>query len=282
MNQQIQSSSPRADAGTLEDQRQQDLANLSKLIGVNQVTTEKNGISVTTSAGQLLISGGQSFPLTTGQLGGVTHFFVGATDVTAQLAGGGGTLGGLLTARDQDIPAAQGALDQLAYSVSTQVNAQNNAGTDLAGDNGNAGNIFQQPAAVAGSALGMKVVMTDPNHIAAAGLGLGTGDNSNASALAALATQGIVSGQTPMNYYSSLVTTLGATVASVQTQNTAESASVTQLQSQSNAISGVSLNDEAAAMATLERSYQAASQVFAILNSLMATSLNLGQQTTVG
>jgi hypothetical protein len=34
-------------------------------------------------------------------------------------------------------------------------------------------------------------------------------------------------------------------------------------------------------MTTLERSYQAASQVFAMLNTIMASALNLGDQTTV-
>jgi len=45
---------------------------------------------------------------------------------------------------------------------------------------------------------------------------------------------------------------------------------VTQLQTQNNALSSVNLNDEAAAMSTLESSYQAASQVFTLLNTVMA------------
>ena len=281
LNQQIQSVSPGGDAGTLEDQRQQELSSLSQLIGINQVTTENNGLSITTTSGQLLVSEGSSFQLTTGTSGGVTHFYAGTTDVTSQLASGGGTLGGLLTARDQDIPNALASLDQLAYSVSTQVNALNNKGTDLAGDNGNAGNIFAQPAQVAGSAASMSVAMTDPNHIAAAGAGQGTGDNSNATAIANLANQSIVNGQTPTDYYSAFVTTLGSTVSGVETENTAQNASVTQLQTQSDALSGVNLNDEASAMTTFERSYQAASQVFALLNTLMASAVNLGTETTV-
>jgi flagellar hook-associated protein 1 FlgK len=56
---------------------------------------------------------------------------------------------------------------------------------------------------------------------------------------------------------------------------------VTQLQTQNDALSGVNLNDEAAAMSTLQSSYQAASQVFTILNTIMAAALNLGDQTTV-
>ena len=284
LNLEIQSSSPNADAGTLEDQRQQDVSQLSKLIGINQVTTENNGLSITTTSGQLLVSEGQNFQLTTGTVSGATDFFVGGVDVTSQLAAGGGQLGGYLTARNQDIPSALSALDQLAYSISTAVNAQNNAGTDLSGATGSATSplyIFNEPTAVAGSAASMSVAITDPSQIAAAGAGSGAGDNSNAVAMANLASQTLVSGQTPINYYSNFVSTLGATVSQVQTENTAQNASVTQLQTQSNALSSVNLNDEAAAMSKLETSYQAASQVFNLLNLVMTSALNLGVQTSV-
>jgi flagellar hook-associated protein FlgK len=335
-----------------------------------------------------------------------------------------------------DIPSVQSSLDQLAYSISTSVNAQNNSGTDLSGVTGSAAAplyIFNQPTQVAGSAAAMSVTMTDPSQIAAAGAGDGTGDNSNAVAMANLANEllggpttsisltenldsttpvngtttgnvqvydtlghsyqatitytqegantwgysvalpasaftsgvstpvtgtmtfnaggnliqvqpsgaaspqtvgtasgdvssiplsftgladgaanlnigwnllaangasivnqsvaasaqtaqsqnGFTGNQTPINYYSSFVSTLGSTVSEVQTENTAQSASVTQLQTQNNALSSVNLNDEAAAMSKLETSYQAASQVFTTLNTLMASALNLGQETAV-
>ena len=294
VNQQIESTSPNADAGTLEDERQQDLSQLSQLIGINQVTTQNNGLEITATSGQLLVSGSQSYQLTTGTVSGVTDFFLGGNDITAGLTAGGGQLGGYLTARDQDIPSALGSLDQLAYSISTSVNAANNSGTDLDGIEGTGTNssgvvgsgvtplyIFNQPANVAGSAAAMTVTMTDPNQISAAGFGDGTGDNSNAIVIAGLATQQIASGQTPTDYYSNFVTTLGSTVSEVQTENTAQNASVTQLQTQNNAISSVNLNDEAAAMSTLESSYQAASQVFNMLNTVMTSVLNLGIETSV-
>jgi flagellar hook-associated protein 1 len=286
LNLQIQSTSPDADAGTLEDQRQQDLSQLSQLVGINQVTTENNGLSVTTTSGQLLVSEGQNFQMTTGTVNGVTDFFLSGQDITSGLQSGGGQLGGYLTARNVDIPSALGSLDQLAYGISTAVNAHNNAGTDLDGVTGTAAsplNIFNEPSAVAGSAAAMSVVMTDPNQIAAAGAGDGTGDNSNAVVLAGLANGNIVDNltQTPINYYSNFVSTLGSTVTEVQTENTAQNASVTQLQTQNNALSSVNLNDEAAAMSTLETSYQAASQVFTMLNTIIASALNLGDETAV-
>jgi flagellar hook-associated protein 1 FlgK len=284
LNQQIQSISPNADAGILEDNRQQDLSQLSQLIGINQITTENNGLAITTTSGALLVSGSSSYQMTTGTVNGVTDFFVGTTDITKSLATGGGSLGGYLTARDTDIPTVLAALDQLAYNISTTVNTQNDAGMNLDGVTGTALAplyIFNQPSAVEGSAANMSVTMTDPNQIAAAGAANGTGDNSNAVALANLAGQTIVSGQTPTDYYSNFVTTLGATVSSVQTENKAQAASVTQLQTQNNSLSGVNLNDEASSMTTFERSYQAASQVFAMLNTIMGSALNLGEQTTV-
>lgn len=296
LNTQIQSTSPDSDAGVLEDQRQQDLSQLSQLIGINQITTENNGLSITTISGQVLVSEGDSYTLTTKTVGGVTDFFVGTTDITKQLTSGGGSLGGYLTARDQDIPQALTSLDQLAYGISTAVNEQNNEGTDYYGiegtgtdSSGTTGTgtsplyIFNQPTQVAGSAAAMSVVMTDPNQIAAAGFGSGTGDSSNAVIMAGLndASSTVAQGESPTNFFSNFVTALGATVNEVQTENTAQNASVTQLQNQNNALSAVNLNDEAASMQQLERSYQAAAQVFTILNTIMASALNMGVETAV-
>jgi flagellar hook-associated protein 1 FlgK len=281
VNQQIQSTAPNTDAGILEDQRQSDLSQISSLVGINEVTTEKNGLSITTTGGQLLVTQGTSFQITSGNVGGVTHFYLNGTDITSQLTSGGGQLGGILTARDQSIPSTLASLDQLAYSISTNVNTVNNAGTDLDGDNGNAGNIFNAPTQVSGSAVAMSVVMTDPSKIAAAGLNLGTGDDSNAVNAANLASQTIVNGETPANYYSNLVSTLGALVSQTTTENTAQSASVTQLQTQRNALSSVNLDEEASNLEEFQRSYQAASQVFTILNTIMASAVNLGVETAV-
>jgi flagellar hook-associated protein 1 FlgK len=284
LNLAIQSAAPDADAGGLEDERQQDLSQLSQLIGINQVTTEGNGLSITTTSGQLLVSAGQSFQMTTGTVNGVTDFFLGGQDITSGLTLGGGQLGGYLTARDRDIPSVLNSLDQLAYGISTAVNAQNNIGSDANGTSGTAANplnIFAAPTQVAGSAAAMSVVMTDPSEIAAAAAGAGAGDNSNATAMAVLASASVVNGQPAINFYSSFVSNLGSMVSEVQTEDTANSASVTQLQTQRDALSGVNQNEEASMMAQLETSYQAASQVFNILNTIIASALNLGEQTTV-
>ena len=283
LNQQIMSTSPNADAGTLEDQRQSDLSQLSQLIGINQITTANNGLTITTTSGQVLVSQNASNQITTGKVNGVTHFFVGTTDATSDLMTGGGELGGDLTARDQDIPSALSVLDNLAFTITTTVNAQQAQGTDF---NGNAGaDIFAEPTQVAGSAQSMSVAMTNPNGIAAAAAGadVSSGDDSNAVSLSALQStvQSQLNGQNPNSYFSDFVTQLGSTISEVQTENTAQSASVTQLTTQRNSLSEVNLNDEASSLTNMERSYQAASQFFTILDAVMASALNLGEETAV-
>ena len=403
------------------------------------MTTENNGLSDHDHLGPVAGVRGAELPVDDGNGKRRDGFLSRRHGHHFELASGGGQLGGYLTARDMDIPGALASLDQLAYSISTSVNAQNNSGTDLNGVTGTAANplyIFNEPAAVAGSAANMSVTMTDPSQIAAASAGNGTGDNSNAVAMAnlgheplgapttsfsltqnldsatpangtttgnvqvydmlgnsyqatvtytqsnpegdntwgysvalpasafasgvstpvtgtmtfnaagnliqiqpagaanpetvgtgagdvssiplgftgladgaadlnigwnllaangssiinesaAASTQsgqsqnGFAGNETPINSYSNFVSTLGSTVSEVQTENTAQNASVTQLQAQNNALSSVNLNDEAAAMSTLENSYQAASQVFTLLNTVMASALNLGDQTAV-
>jgi flagellar hook-associated protein 1 FlgK len=46
-------------------------------------------------------------------------------------------------------------------------------------------------------------------------------------------------------------------------------------------LSAVNLDTEAANLTTYQRSYQAAAQVFTIVDQLLAAAINLGTQTTV-
>jgi len=286
LNLQIESTSPDKDAGTLEDQRQQDLTDLSQLIGIRTVTTENNGLTVTTLGGALLVSQGQAAPITSGEMDGVTHFFDSqGTDITADLTAGGGQLGGILTARDQDIPEVENALDTLAYSVATAVNNQNAQGSDASGNAGAA--IFGLPASATaadptGSAAGISVVMTDPSQIAAAASGAGSSNDTNLAVMANLENAGIINGVSPTSYFSDMVTSLGSLTSEVSSENTAQQAALTQLQDQIGALSGVNLNDEAAQLETLEQSYQAASKLFTVLDQVMVSALNLGVETTYG
>jgi flagellar hook-associated protein 1 FlgK len=279
LNQQIQSTSPNSDAGTLEDQRQQDIQQLSQLIGIHQIQTENNGLTITTSSGAVLVSEGQAYSLTTGTESGETHVFDSqGNDITSDLAAGGGQIGGILTVRDQDIPQIQTALDTLASDLGTAVNKQNEAGADA---NGNAGvAIFNLPTTSTGAAATISVAITDPSQIAAAATGNGPSDDSNLLLLAGLQNQSIAGGTTPTNYYSDFVTGIGSLVSEVSTENGGQQVSLTQLQNQVNSLSAVDLNEEASSLETMEQSYEAASKIFTTLDLVMTAALNLGVETT--
>lgn len=277
LNQQIASTSPNADAGTLEDQRQLAITQLSQYVGLNQMTTESNGITLTTANGAVLVSGSQSYALSTTLVSGVTDVIAGGQDVTSGITGG--QLGGVLEARDQEIPSYASALDNLAYGIGTAVNQQNELGTDGNGNPGAA--IFNLPSSAAGAAASIQVATNDPQAVAAAASGEGTSGSGNATAMADLSSANIVSGQTASGALASLLGQIGNDAAGATTDNTAQQATLTQLTSQRDSLSGVSLDEEASNLTQYQRSYQAAAQVFTIINTMMASAINLGVESTV-
>lgn len=277
LNQQIASLNPNSDAGTFEDQRQQAIAKLSQYIGLDQVSTENSGITLTTANGALLVGGNNSYPLTTTNVAGVTHILAGSgtsQNITSSLTGG--QLGGVLNARDQQIPAFQNQLDQLAYAIAINTNGQNRQGLDA---NGNPGaDIFTIGNPMAAQ---MRVIPSTPLAFAAASTTEGAYGGSNAAALANLSTVNIISGETASGFLATFLGSLGTAAASASTNNTAQQATLTQLTSQRNSLSGVSLDEEAANLTKYQRAYQAASKVFSIVDTILASAINLGTQTTV-
>jgi flagellar hook-associated protein 1 FlgK len=279
LNAQISASSPSGDAGTLEDQRQYDLQQLSQLIGIHQITNDNNSLTITTASGAVLVAGGQSVDLQTQSSGGVTHLLLGGVDQTSALTSAGGQIGGALAARDSDIPSALTSIDQLAWGVGTAVNTQQASGIDSSGGSG--APIFGLGGSATGAANAISVILSDPDGVAASGSGSGSQDGSNASAIAALTSAAIVAGQPPNVAYAALVGNIGAKVSEATIAQASQSASLTQLQSQQSALSSVNMNDQAALLQTYEQSYQAAAKVFTILNSVVASAINLGTETAV-
>ena len=281
LNTQITSTSPTGDAGTLEDQRQQDIAQLSQYIGFNQTSTQDNGITLTTTSGALLVSEGQSFALGTTVSGGNVQVTASNSTGSASISSGltGGELGGTLEARDGALASTSSALDQLAYAIGSAVNAQNSAGVDAQGNPG--ANLFTLPATASGAAATIALATTDPNVVAAAGTGEGSSGSANATALSALGQATLVNGQSASSFFASFLTQVGTAAASASSSNTVQQASLTQLTTQQSSLSGVSLDEEASNLTEYQRSYEAAAKVFSIVDELLAAALNLGEETTV-
>jgi flagellar hook-associated protein 1 FlgK len=278
LNQQIAALSPNADAGTLEDQRQSAIAQLSGYIGLDQITTEHNGITLATTNGVPLVSGNSSFALSTVSVAGVTQV-QDSSGTNLNTAISGGSIGGDLSTLNEDLPLASNGLDTLAYRIATAVNTQNAAGVTGSGAAGAA--IFSIPATSPGSAAAISVIPTSGSAVASGSVGEGSSGNTNALALAAIQQATDPSGTTIDTSYAALLGSVGTSVASVSESNVAQQATLTQLTTQRDSLSSVSLDEEASNLTTYQNSYNAAAKLFGIVNSLMVSAINLGTETTV-
>jgi len=278
LNQQIQEVSNSGDApGALEDQRDQALTNLSKLIDTAVVYSNDGTVSVTTDNGTALVAGNQSDALTT-QLNNTTgmhEVFSQGSDITSSIAGG--QLQGLINARDNGIPSTQSSLDDLAAGLISAVNKQQNTGYN---SNGASGSDFfapftpSTPDSNAGAAASMSVAITSTDQIAASSNGT-AGDNGNATALANLQNVPVVSGQTAGDYYSNLISQVGNDVSNATSEQEAVGLVLQQLTNQQASISGVSLDEEATNLVMYQRAYEAAARVISTVDELTSTTINM-------
>ncbi len=103
-----------------------------------------------------------------------------------------------------------------------------------------------------------------------------TGDNTNALASANQETLGVLSGGTisVSSATSALVTSIGSQAQQVNTAQTAQAAVNSQAQQTVQSISGVNLDQEAAALLQFQQAYQASAQALAIGNSTFTTFMD--------
>ncbi len=258
-------------AGTFIDQRQQLVDQLSSLIDVS-VIPSNNSVTLTTANGIALVAGQTSYQLSSHlDVSGVQHIFAQGSDVTAKIVSG--QLGGLLQARDWQIPAIQNQLDQLASGLANAVNGVQTAGYDLSGNLGT--NLFTPPPVNGvGAAASLSVALIDPSLLAASSDGT-VGDNGNVEALYALRNQAVVQGQSPTDFYSSIVFNVGNSASDINANQSASALVLQQLNDQRASISGVSLDQEAANMMQYQQAYAASAQVISAINTMMQDVINM-------
>jgi len=257
--------------GTVQDQRDELIRQLSQLVNVS-VTQSEHGITLTTANGVPLVVANQSFDLQAStNSNGFENVIAQGQDITSQITGG--KLAGILSVRDQIIPGLLNNLDTLANQFATSVNTQNQAGFDLSGNAG--GNFFTPPTGVTGSAANFSVAITNPNLIAASSDG-SAGSNGNVTNLIGVRDQALPSGAKPLDMFANLVLQVGTLGANAKADADASSMSLQQVTDQRGAVSGVSLDEETTNMIRYQRAYQAAARVVSTVNSMYDTLLSMG------
>ena len=263
-------------AGALVDQRTQLIDKLSSLIDVSVIPSDNNTLTLTTANGTALVAAQQSFTLSTQpDASGMQQIYSQGSNITGTIVSG--QLGGLLAARDQQIPGTEQQLDTLAAGMANAINQVQKAGFDL---NGAAGtNLFNPPpATTTGAAASLSVAITNPALLAASSDGT-AGSNGNAEALYALNSQAIISGQSPTSFYSGIVSSVGNSTANANAEQSASAMALQQLNDQRAAVSGVSLDEEAANMLKFQQAYAASAQVVTTINDMMNAVINMATLT---
>lgn len=195
----------------------------------------------------------------------------GGSPATA-LALTGGSIKGALTARDGAIQSLRDDLDLLSRQLVTSVNATYNP-TGLTGDFFNASGTTAGTIGLVGTLTAATLKASD---------GGPAGDNTIALAVAQLANQAFSTGGTPADaidgtfsgFFGKTVSKLGQALSAANSRVDDQSNIERLVRSQRDGVSGVSLDEEMADLMKFQRSFQASSRVFSVLDELLDNVVN--------
>jgi flagellar hook-associated protein 1 FlgK len=236
---------------------------LSGLLDIHTIHRDDGGFDVTFGNGRPLVIGDNAVPLQVATVAdGSAALRSQDLDVTSEATGG--RIGGLQRLRDVLVPDYLARLDTLASTLVEQVNGLHTAGFDGTGEP--ALPFFTPLAGTSGAASAIAVnpaLAADSRLIAAAGIA-SVGDNQTARAIAALRTARVLDNgsATFAEAYGTLAYRVGQDTAIARQQQESFAGVVREIRNLREAVSGVSLDEEAALMLKFQRAYEANARYF--------------------
>jgi flagellar hook-associated protein 1 FlgK len=270
----VRSGSNTTGVTALRDQQRVVLDQLSGLMDVAVIERADGGIDVTTAGGRSLVIGHESHAITLESMPpeGLADLRYDGVAMASDVSGG--RLGGYLHARDTLVPDYLARLDTLAAGLASEVNALHMTGFDNAGNLGGAFFTFQAGPGAAAS-LGVEAaIVADPGRVAAAGLPI-AGDNQNARALAALRDARVLNGGTFSDAWAQMVYRVGSDAQAARQEQISRQEIVRQVEALNDAVSGVSLDEEAMMMLRFQRAYEANARFFQAVDQAIETLLTM-------
>lgn len=261
------------DDSELRDQRDVALDSLAKLTGAYPLESEDGTVRVIVG-NTPVVDGPTVLKLQTVTSAGGP---VPAWDVTGSATfGGGGTLAGLVSVRDEQLAQLKSEIDTLGKTVADRVNTLHQR-LDV---NGNPG----KPFFLINAQVPADIVVNPslrPEEIAAdAGTGLPS-DGENARKLAALAEEPILTSQFMPNvtqnartFYRNLVGWVGAQASEANQLHDMASTHVAVALTQRQTKSGVSLDEEVANLQAQQKAFAAAARVMAVMDEVLDSLIN--------
>lgn len=270
----------------LRDQINTAVAELSRIVEVEAIERPDGGWDLSVAGGRALVIGEHAYALGVSAdpgTGFARLVTANGDDVTAGIRNG--ALGGLLHVRDTLVPQYQGALDELAWTVADRINAVHAGGFDLNGDPGGA--LFALtvtpvagfPHKGAAASLSVVPALTDPGgeaRVAASATGE-VGDNEVARALTRLRDELVLGGGTASfnAAWAQLVYRVGRDTAAALDEQGIRSEVLRQVENLRDAVSGVSLDEEAADMLRFQRAYEANARFFQTVDDTLSVLMRM-------
>lgn len=282
-------------ANEMRDQRELLVRNLAQKVGIT-ATEQSDGtlkVSLPYPSGQTLVaennaatfslqrdaSNRENYDVMLAPVGGGALL-----DTTAFIGGTGntqGSIGAMLQMRDTVVTGYQSRLDELATTLTSQVNQIHENGYGMS-DNQHGISFFTPTTTAAGMALN-PTVAGDASYIAAADQAPstgGTGNNVNAQSIAAIYDQSFAltgGAATLGDFYTGLVGKVGVDVQNADRADTQTTATLNQLNNLRESESGVSLDEELTNLNKYQMAYQGAAKLITVGTQMLDTVLGLIQ-----
>jgi len=260
------------DAG-LDSQVYAKLEDLSQYVNIQSISQPDGTVNVYLAGQTPLLVGTHAFGITAAPGNSSTAILdQNNKDITSQVTTG--SLSALLNEKNTVLPGYTASLNQLAQSFADTVNGQLRNGVDSTGASPTVDLFSYDPAGNAASSLQVSGITAA--QIAAADPAA-PGGNGNALALAQLGDAKIVNGLSFNQFYGTIAAKFGQDLSTAQQNTTSAQALLSQAQSSREQISGVSLDQQAALLLQYQQAYQAAGNMFRVLNQLTQDAINLIQ-----
>jgi flagellar hook-associated protein 1 FlgK len=264
----------------VRDEQGQLVRELSELVDIQVLNRPEGGVDISIGHGRPVVVGQTSYAIDVQSAApsGLATIGVGGTAVTGEITGG--RLGGFLHVRDVNLPDYQSRLDTLAYGVAEQVNALHAAGYDQTGGTG--GDFFAFSSALTGTAGAAAALIVRPavaadSRLVAAGGTTAAGDNDTARGIAALRQQMVLNGDTATlaDAWGQLVYRVARDTKVAADERDSRREIVRQVDTLRDAVSGVSLDEEAMHLLKFQRAYEANARFFQVIDRTLEMLLGL-------
>jgi flagellar hook-associated protein 1 len=261
-------------ASELRDQRGELGRQLAEMTGARAVETEQGMVTLTLGDGRSLVVGAHAFELRASSAppDGLASLSLDGRPVAMNE----GRLRGLADAAET-IGGYMETLDGVAAEIVARVNTLHASGTDL--DGGAGLNFFELPAngepVTARNIAVSAALKADPRRVVASPLTPPAGAGTVAGAIANLLTDqtsqiGTRSGSLA-SVYGGLVQEAGSAVADADNLLVTQEAILAQANAQRDAVSGVSLDEEAVSLLQYQRAYEAAARFLKVADEMTQT-----------